>query len=161
MAGLGDQYVLARLQIGQIDQGEISEQQGGVMHAGLQRRQHLRVTGQGIPRHQHQIAPGRVTIGGAGRETGDRRTDLEVVDALTQGFDGAGHLAAHAGRQSGLFGRQVLPPQHIVPAQPYGLDTHQHLARTRCRGRQLFVLQYLGVAEFMQTDHVGHRYLNL
>ncbi|MDT4851580.1 hypothetical protein FQZ97_857640 [compost metagenome] len=157
MAGFGNQHVLAGFQLGQVDQGEISEQQGGVMHAGFQRRQRIRVASQRITRHQHQIAPGRVAVGGAGREAGNRRTEFEVVNALAQSLDGARQLEAHTGWQLRLLSGQVLPPQYVFPAQANGLNAHQHFAGTGLRGWQLFALKHVSVAEFMEADHAGHR----
>ena len=149
--------MLPRLQVRQVDQRQVAEQQAGVVHAGFQRTEHLGIAGQGMAGHQHQIAPGRIAVRRAGREAGDGGADLEIADAFAQGGDGAGQFEAGACRKLGLLGRQVLTPQYVFPAQADRLNAHQHLTRAGHRRRNLFVLEHIGIAELMKTDHAGHR----
>ncbi len=157
MAGLGDQHMLPRFEVGKIIQRQVAEQQAGVMNAGLDRAEHLGITGQGVGWHQHQIAPGRIAVRCTGRETGNGGTDLQVTYAIAQRCHAAGQFETGTGRELGLLGRQVLPPQHVFPAQADGLHAHQHLTRAGHGRRNLFVLEHIGIAELMKTDHAGHR----
>ncbi|MNR13203.1 hypothetical protein D3C85_1295980 [compost metagenome] len=102
MAGVGDQRRLPGLGPRQVDEGEIGDQQRRVVHAGLDRRKNLRVTGQGVARHDDDFTVDRVLIGTAGREAGDLVTDCKIVDTLAHGHDHARHLVSDTGRQACL-----------------------------------------------------------
>ena len=149
--------MLARLEVSEIVQCQVAEQQAGVMNAGFDRTEHVGITSQGMAGHQHQIAPGRVTVRCTRRETGNGSADFEVAHALAQRRHCAGQFETGTGWKLGLLGRQVLTPQHVFPAQADGLNAHQDFARAGHRGRNLFVLEHIGIAELMKTDHAGHR----
>ena len=86
---LGDQHALARLHLGQLDQGKVREHVGGVVHGGFGRAEHIRITGQGTSRHQHQVAPGRILVGTERREAGDRHAGREILYGVNGGNDAA------------------------------------------------------------------------
>ncbi|MNC62626.1 hypothetical protein D3C75_1126680 [compost metagenome] len=90
-------------------------------------------------------------------ETGDPVADREVVDALAQRQHHAGQFVAEAGRQLGRRAGQVLPPEHVVPADADRLDAHQHLAGGRLRARPLLEPEHFGRAELVKTNDAGHR----
>src|SRR5690606_29127057 len=87
-----------------------------------------------------------------------------IIDAFTQCGDNASHFVAHTRRESRLGRRKVLPPEDVIPADAYRLDTYLYLTGCRQRGRMLFDLEHLGWAKLMKTNRAGHfepRLMNL
>ncbi|MNJ52920.1 hypothetical protein D3C77_482860 [compost metagenome] len=70
-------------------------------------------------------------------ETRDSVADGEALHIRTDGNHLAGHLTAQPGRQACVARRQVLTPEHIVPAHADGANIEQHFARPR-HGRVAF-----------------------
>ena len=157
VAGIGHQCRLPGLGPGQVDIGEIGNQQGRVMNTGLDRAEDIGVARQGVSRQHNDFTVHRVRIGAAGRKAGDLVTNGEVIDTLTHGHDHARHLMPDAGRQANLRRGEVLPPEHVVPTDADRLDANLHLAGSRGRRCLLFAFEHLGRTELVETDHAGHR----
>ncbi|MNP33465.1 hypothetical protein D3C76_1267060 [compost metagenome] len=127
MAGIGDQRGLPRLGPRQVDVGEISDQQRCVVHAGLDRGEHIRVAGNGRTRQHDDITIYRVIVGTGSREAGDTVAHRNVVDPFTDRSHHSGHFVADARRQACLGRRQVLAPKHVIPADTNRLDADLYL----------------------------------
>ncbi|MCY1441514.1 hypothetical protein D9M71_578320 [compost metagenome] len=164
MAGVGHQGELPGLDPCQVGISKIGDQQRRVMHAGFDRAQHVRVTGQRRARQDNQFSVDRIVVRALGRETGDLVTDRQVIHTLTDSRDDTGHFLAKARRQTGVGRRQVLAPERVVPADANGLDAHLHFARCRQSRRMLFAFEHLGWTKLVKTDRAGHhkpRQMNL
>ncbi len=98
----------------------------------------------------------RVLIEIVGGETRHVVADAEALDALAHRQHLARHLAAEPGGQTRMARRQVLSPEHVVPAHADGAHADQDLARAGNRHRALFLTQHVGRAELMKTDDAGH-----
>ncbi len=137
MVGLGDQYVLTGLQLRQIDQREIADQHRHVMNRRLAGVEHVRVVHQRLLRQQHLLGIQRILVEIVRGKTRHPVADGEALHIGADRNHLAGHLAAQPGRQACVTRRQVLTPEHIVPAHADGADIEQHFARPR-HGRVAF-----------------------
>ncbi|MNP50055.1 hypothetical protein D3C76_1442900 [compost metagenome] len=102
MTGVGNQGKLAGLDPCQIDIAKVGNQQRRVMHAGFDRAEYIRVSGQRRARQHNQLPVDRIIVWALGRETGNLVTDCQVIDTLTDSGDDTGHLLANTRRQTGV-----------------------------------------------------------
>ncbi len=108
---------LSRFDPCQLDIGEIGNQQRRVVNTGLNRRQHIRITGQGRARHEDQFAIHRVVVGALGRKTGDLVTDRQVLHSIAERRDHTGHLMTDTSRQAGMAGGHGKKPGSAARAR--------------------------------------------
>ncbi|MNN41882.1 hypothetical protein D3C81_1560260 [compost metagenome] len=127
------------------------------MHAGFDRAEHIRITGQRGTRQYDRLAVNRVVVRAFSRETGNLVTNGQVLDIGTDSSDDTGHFMAEARWQTCLGRSQVLTPEGVVPTDADRLDTHLHFARTWLSGRMLFAFEHLGRTKLVKTDRAGHR----
>jgi hypothetical protein len=83
-------------------------------------------SGNGAARQHDHIAIHRVIVGAGGREAGDPVAHRNVVHPFADRHDHTGHFMADARRQACLGRRQVLAPEHVIPADADRLDAHLH-----------------------------------
>ncbi|MNM82671.1 hypothetical protein D3C81_947060 [compost metagenome] len=157
VAGVSNQGKLPGFDPCQIGVAEISDQQRRVMHAGLNRVEHIRVTGQRRARQHNQLAINRIVVRALSRETGDLVTYRQVIDTFAHRSDDTGHFLTKAGWQLSTGRRQVLTPERVIPADANGFDAHLHFTRCRQSGRMLFAFEHLGWTKLVKTDRAGHR----
>ena len=157
VAGVSHQGKLPRLDPRQIHVGKVGNQQRRVVHARLDRAQHIRIPGQRRTGQDDLFAIHRVIIGALGRKTGHFIAYSQIIHAIAYGDHDTGHLMAKARRQACMGRRQVLAPQNVVPADANRFDTHLHFARCGLRGCMLFAFEHLGRTKLVKTDRAGHR----
>ena len=164
MAGISHQSGLPWLDMRQIDISKIGHQQWGVMNACFNRAQHIWITGQGQARQHNRFAIHRVFIGADRRKAGNLVAHCQIMNPLAYCRHHTGHLMTHAGRQPSVRWRQILPPEHVIPADANRFYAHLHLTGCRLRSRMLLKLEDLGWTKLMKTDRAGHfepRLMNL
>ncbi|MNP17050.1 hypothetical protein D3C76_1094700 [compost metagenome] len=127
MAGIGDQCCLPGLGPCQVDVGEVGDQQRGVVHAGLDRGEHIRVARDGCTGQYDDIAVHRVIVGTGGREAGDPITDGNVIDPFPDRSHHPGHFVTDPRWQTRLGRCQILAPKHVIPADANRFDADLHL----------------------------------
>ena len=98
MAGVSDQGELPRFDPRQIGVGKVGDQQRRVMHAGFDRAEHIRITGQRGTRQHDRFAVDRVVVRTLGRKAGDLVTHCQIIDTVADSGDHTGHLVTKTGQ---------------------------------------------------------------
>src|SRR5262249_46964711 len=159
--GRGDHERIARLQVGDVDQGSVA---GQVLHPDRGRllpRERGGVMGHGMGRVVHEVAVDPVLVHGEGRNGADRIADLEPVAPRADGGNRPGRLTPDAGRELGLID-VLAPAEHRLSAiEPQRLDSDLDLALPGRRDVELLDLQDLGSAGLVESYYPCHGVLLL
>src|SRR5262249_42638364 len=152
---------IARLQVGDVDQGPVA---GQVLHPDRGRllpRERGGGMGHGMDRSAHEVAVDPVLVHGEGRDGADRLADLEPPPAPAHRRDPPGRLIPEAGGKIGLF-EVLAPAEHRLGAiEPQRLAPDLALALPGRRDVELLDLQDRGPAGLVESYYPCHSVLLL